>query len=111
MPINLIRISMESKPIAFIFPGQGSQSVGMLRELSEEYPIVSETFEIASQVLGYDLFALTQQGPQSELDQTIHTQPALLAAGVAIWRIWQSQQGARPVIMAGHSLGEYTALV
>ena len=102
---------MVPKQIAFLFPGQGSQSIGMLRDLNDEYSIVQDTFEVASQVLGYDLFALIQNGPSSELDQTIHTQPALLAAGVTIWRIWQEQRGIAPVLMAGHSLGEYTALV
>ncbi len=97
--------------IAFVFPGQGSQSVGMLRELATGHPIIGETFAEASEVLGYDLWALTRQGPEAELDKTQTTQPAMLAAGVALWRAWQHQGGALPAFMAGHSLGEYTALV
>jgi len=96
---------------AFVFPGQGSQSVGMLADLSAAYPIVKQTFEEASQILGYDLWQLTQAGPQDILNQTDKTQPALLAAGVAIWRLWQQQGGTVPVFMAGHSFGEYSALV
>lgn len=97
--------------LAFVFPGQGSQAVGMLGELAQAYPQVGETFAEASGALGYDLWALVQQGPAETLNQTEHTQPAMLAAGVAVWRAWQSRRGAEPVVMAGHSLGEYTALV
>ena len=97
--------------LAFVFPGQGSQSVGMLAELATAYPQVQDTFAQASAVLGYDLWDLTQSGPESELNQTHKTQPAMLAAGVAVWRAWQAQRGTMPVMMAGHSLGEYTALV
>src|SRR5512141_1887937 len=97
--------------LAFVFPGQGSQSVGMLAELASAYPQVTETFDIASTALGYDLWRLVQQGPEGELNQTDKTQPAMLAAGVAVWRVWREQGGADPVVMAGHSLGEYTALV
>ena len=97
--------------IACVFPGQGSQTVGMLAALADAYPEVGETFAIASQALDYDLWQLTQQGPESELNRTDRTQPAMLAAGVAVWRVWQKRQGAQPACLAGHSLGEYTALV
>lgn len=96
---------------AFIFPGQGAQTVGMLAELAQHYPIVQQTFAEASSVLGYDLWQLSQQGPQETLNQTDKTQPALLAASVAVWRIWQQQGGSQPQRMAGHSFGEYSALV
>ncbi|OSN07075.1 ACP S-malonyltransferase [Lonsdalea iberica] len=96
---------------AMVFPGQGSQSVGMLAELAETNPIVKDTFDEASSVLGYDLWELTQQGPAEELNKTWQTQPALLSASVAIWRAWQQQGGKAPALMAGHSLGEYSALV
>jgi len=97
--------------IACVFPGQGSQSVGMLAALAGDYPEVEETFAVASQALDYDLWRLTQQGPDTELNRTDITQPAMLAAGVAVWRIWQRHHGVQPAFMAGHSLGEYTALV
>lgn len=97
--------------IACIFPGQGSQSVGMLADLANGYPVVKETFAAASEALGYDLWTLTQQGPEAELNRTDRTQPAMLAAGVAVWRVWQQRGGPRPAYLAGHSLGEYTALV
>ncbi|GKV76812.1 malonyl CoA-acyl carrier protein transacylase [Pectobacterium carotovorum subsp. carotovorum] len=96
---------------AMVFPGQGSQTVGMLAELAAEYPIVIETFAQASEALGYDLWQLTQQGPAEELNKTWQTQPALLTASVAIWRVWQQQGGKTPALMSGHSLGEYSALV
>lgn len=96
---------------AFVFPGQGSQTLGMLVDLATEYPIVEATFSEASSVLGYDLWQLVQQGPAEELNKTWQTQPALLAASVAIFRVWQQQGGKMPAIMAGHSLGEYSALV
>ncbi|MFP1761681.1 ACP S-malonyltransferase [Lonsdalea quercina] len=96
---------------AMVFPGQGSQSVGMLAELAETNPIVKDTFDEASSVLGYDLWQLTQQGPAEELNKTWQTQPALLSASVSIWRAWQQQGGKAPALMAGHSLGEYSALV
>jgi [acyl-carrier-protein] S-malonyltransferase len=99
------------KNIAFIFPGQGSQSVGMLSQLAQTYPVVKATFDEASTVLDYDLWTLVQSGPEDKLNQTMYTQPALLTASVAIWRIWQTQQGLLPSILAGHSLGEYSALV
>lgn len=97
--------------LAMVFPGQGSQSVGMLADLAQAYPVVEQTFDEASKALGYDLWQLTQQGPAEELNKTWQTQPALLAASVAIWRVWQQQGGEQPALMAGHSLGEYSALV
>jgi [acyl-carrier-protein] S-malonyltransferase len=97
--------------LAIVFPGQGSQSVGMLAALAATEPLVRQTFEEASAVLGYDLWSLCQQGPESELGTTEKTQPAMLAAGVATWRVWLRHGGPMPVAMAGHSLGEYTALV
>jgi len=96
---------------AFVFPGQGSQSVGMLADLNQTYFIVKDTFDEASEILGYDLWKLAQEGPEEQLNQTEKTQPALLASGVAVWRIWQSQINAEPAVMAGHSFGEYSALV
>jgi [acyl-carrier-protein] S-malonyltransferase len=97
--------------LAFVFPGQGSQSLGMLAELAALHPIVRETFAEASEGAGADLWTLSQQGPEGELNRTEFTQPALLAAGIAVWRAWQQQAGAQPARLAGHSLGEYTALV
>ena len=97
--------------LAFVFPGQGSQSIGMLSALAAVEPVVQETFDEASQVLRYDLWSLCQQGPETDLAATERTQPAMLAAGVATWRVWCRHGGPRPVAMAGHSLGEYTALV
>lgn len=96
---------------AFVFPGQGSQSVGMLAELAAAEPLVQETFAEASSVLGYDLWQLCQQGPEDQLGATERTQPAMLTAGVATWRVWRKHGGPLPAAMAGHSLGEYTALV
>ncbi len=100
-----------SSNIAFIYPGQGSQSIGMLKELASEFGLIENTFAKASEALGYDLWDLVQNGSAEQLNQTDITQPALLAAGVAIWRVWGEQDGAEPIAMAGHSLGEYTALV
>jgi [acyl-carrier-protein] S-malonyltransferase len=97
--------------LAFIFPGQGSQHLGMLSELAERYAVVRATFEEASAALGYDLWQLVQEGPAEQLNQTDKTQPALLAASVAVWRVWKELEGARPEWVAGHSLGEYSALV
>ncbi|MGB5261447.1 MAG: ACP S-malonyltransferase [Gammaproteobacteria bacterium] len=99
------------KSLAMVFPGQGSQSVGMLADLAASYPQVGATFAEASEVLQYDLWKLVQEGPEAELNRTDRTQPAMLAAGVSVWRAWQSGNGAMPSVMAGHSLGEYTALV
>src|SRR5688572_27009624 len=96
---------------AFVFPGQGSQSVGMLTQLAAAEPLVQETFAEASEVLGYDLWQLCQQGPEEQLGATERTQPAMLTAGVATWRVWRRHGGALPAAMAGHSLGEYSALV
>ncbi|MBS6436982.1 MULTISPECIES: ACP S-malonyltransferase [Pantoea] len=96
---------------AFVFPGQGSQTVGMLSELAATYPLVEATCREASDALGYDLWQLVSAGPAEELNKTWQTQPALLAASVAIYRVWQQQGGAQPTLMAGHSLGEYSALV
>ena len=100
-----------STKIAFVFPGQGSQSVGMLAELGANHPIVIETFAQASEVLGYDLWQLVQHDEEGQLNQTHITQPALLTASVALWRLWLQQGGLTPSIVAGHSLGEYSALV
>ncbi len=97
--------------LAFVFPGQGSQSPGMLAELGARHPLVQETFAEASQGAGVDLWALCQANPDDELNRTEFTQPALLAAGIAVWRVWKRQGGAAPSMLAGHSLGEYTALV
>ncbi|MGS2716604.1 ACP S-malonyltransferase [Eionea flava] len=97
--------------LAFVFPGQGSQKQGMLAELAMAYPVVQETFAEASDVLGYDLWQLSQEGPQEALNMTERTQPLLLAASVAIWRVWQQEKVEQPALMAGHSLGEWSALV
>ena len=97
--------------LAFVFPGQGSQAVGMLSELASSYLEVKEVFAEASEALSYDLWAMVQNGPEETLNLTHHTQPAMLAAGVAVWRAWRGQGGALPAVMAGHSLGEYSALV
>jgi len=97
--------------LAFVFPGQGSQSVGMLKDLADNFSEVTSTFQEASDALGYDLWSLVQEGPAEKLNSTDVTQPAMLASGVATWRIWQAKNGATPSVMAGHSLGEYTALV
>lgn len=100
-----------SANLSFVFPGQGSQSVGMLSELAAVFPEVKLCFEEASEALGLDLWRMSQEGPDSDLNRTENTQPAMLAAGIAVWRIWQGQGGAMPVVAAGHSLGEYSALV
>lgn len=96
---------------AAVFPGQGSQSTGMLGELAEEFNIIKNTFEEGSEILGRDLWKITNQEDNTELNQTENTQPIMLAAGIAVWRLWQEQSGCQPVGMAGHSLGEYSALV
>ena len=100
-----------SATLAFVFPGQGSQSLGMLAEHGAQQPLIIDTFAEASQALGYDLWALTQQGPEELLNQTDKTQPAILAASIALWRFWLAEGGMRPAFVAGHSLGEYSALV
>ncbi|MDI5892247.1 ACP S-malonyltransferase [Halomonas rhizosphaerae] len=100
-----------TQPLALIFPGQGSQQIGMLRELAERYSVVRTTFEEAADALGYDLWQVVQEGPAEALNATACTQPALLTASVAVWRVWQELEGPRPGAMAGHSLGEYSALV
>jgi [acyl-carrier-protein] S-malonyltransferase len=97
--------------LAFVFPGQGSQALGMLGELAMAHGEVRATFDEASSGAGVDLWALSQQGPEEQLNQTEFTQPALLAAGVAAWRAWVARGGAQPAQFAGHSLGEYAALV
>jgi len=96
---------------AFVFPGQGSQSVGMLAALAQTDPVVQATFAEASAVLGYDLWQLVQEGPKERLDSTECTQPAMLAAGVATWRLWHNRGGGEPALVSGHSLGEFTAFV
>jgi [acyl-carrier-protein] S-malonyltransferase len=96
---------------AFVFPGQGSQSVGMLKELADAYPLIQETYQEASDILNYDCWKLIQEGPEEELNQTEKTQPAILIGSVAVWRVWQQTKAMQPTLMAGHSLGEYSALV
>lgn len=103
--------NQENSQLAFVFPGQGSQSVGMMAGLAERHAEVRDTFVEAADVLGYDLWTLVSQGPSAELNRTECTQPALLAASTALWRLWNAAGGALPVMMAGHSLGEYSALV
>ncbi|WP_304061966.1 ACP S-malonyltransferase [Metallibacterium scheffleri] len=97
--------------LAFVFPGQGSQAVGMLSALAAQHAEIKTVFGEASAAVGHDLWALAQHGPEDQLNRTEHTQPALLAAGIAVWRVWRKLGGALPELMAGHSLGEYTALV
>ena len=97
--------------LAFVFPGQGSQKIGMLSELAEQYSLIKETFDQASDVLGYNMWELIQQGEQEAINLTERTQPILLASSVAIWRLWNEKNGAIPSQMAGHSLGEWSALV
>jgi [acyl-carrier-protein] S-malonyltransferase len=99
-----------SNKVAFVFPGQGSQSVGMLAKLAEFSPVVRATFDAASGVLGYDLWRLCSEGPLEELNETERTQPAMLVAGIATWRLWQEHHGASPAVVRA-SLGEFTALV
>ncbi|HZP66927.1 MAG TPA: ACP S-malonyltransferase [Rudaea sp.] len=103
--------AVNAADLAFVFPGQGSQSLGMLADLAAEFGIVEETFAEASAGAHVDLWALSQNGPEADLNRTENTQPALLAAGVAVWRVWRALGGAVPAVLAGHSLGEYTALV
>lgn len=100
-----------SQSLALVFPGQGSQQLGMLGDLAAEHSIIEQTFNEASDALGFDLWKMVQEGPEADLNTTENTQPALLAASVALWRLWQQQGGATPATVAGHSLGEYSALV
>lgn len=100
-----------SASLAFVFPGQGSQSLGMLAEQGAQHPLILDTFEQASEALDYDLWALTQSGPVELLNQTDKTQPAILTASIALWHVWLAEGGAVPAFVAGHSLGEYSALV
>lgn len=100
-----------SASLAFVFPGQGSQALTMLADHGVQQKLVLDTFGEASEALGYDLWALTQQGPEEQLNQTDKTQPAILTASIALWRLWQAEGGAKPAFVAGHSLGEYSALV
>ncbi|HSG02965.1 MAG TPA: ACP S-malonyltransferase [Marinobacterium sp.] len=100
-----------SQSLAFVFPGQGSQQLGMLGDLAAEHSIIEQTFSEASEALGFDLWQLVQQGPDERLNATENTQPALLASSMALWRLWQQHGGETPAIVAGHSLGEYSALV
>ncbi|MCY7354032.1 MAG: ACP S-malonyltransferase [Lysobacter sp.] len=102
---------MTDPQLAFVFPGQGSQSLGMLAELAQAHASIRDTFAEASEGAGADLWVLSQHGPEEQLNRTEFTQPALLAAGVAVWRAWQLHGGSQPVVLAGHSLGEYSALV
>lgn len=102
---------MTDSTFAFVFPGQGSQSLGMLADIAAAHPSIIDTFAEASAGAGVDLWALAQQGPEAQLGQTEFTQPVLLAASIALWRLWQAQGGAQPAVLSGHSLGEYSALV
>ena len=103
---------IQQQNLAFVFPGQGSQSIGMLDDLAKSYPEVRLTFERASAALQKDLWALVSDSAlESELNQTHNTQPAMLAAGVAVWNVWTQHSSVRPAWLAGHSLGEYSALV
>ena len=97
--------------LGFVFPGQGSQAVGMLKELAEAHPEVGQTFAEASEALDEDLWAIVQNGPAEKLNSTEITQPAMLSVGIAVWRVWQARGGPAPAMLAGHSLGEYSALV
>ena len=102
---------MDTQQLALVFPGQGSQKVGMLAELGESFSIIKNTFAEASDALGYDMWDLIQNGEQAQLNLTETTQPVLLTASVAVWRLWCEQGGLRPSLLAGHSLGEFSALV
>jgi [acyl-carrier-protein] S-malonyltransferase len=102
---------MLEKNIAFVFPGQGSQSVGMLSDVANAYPLIQKNFQLVSDLLGYDLWQLTQHGPQEKLNETVNTQLAVLTADVSLYQLWRQQQGCQPAMTAGHSLGEYAALV
>tara|TARA_B100000035_G_scaffold157839_1_gene134559 strand:+ start:4644 stop:5570 length:927 start_codon:yes stop_codon:yes gene_type:complete len=96
--------------LGILFPGQGSQSIGMLKELKTAYSIVSEIFEEASDVLSCDLWKITKNGPESKINDTEFTQPIMLCSALSVWKIWNDEGGETPIFMAGHSFGEYTAL-
>ncbi|MGK0500862.1 MAG: [acyl-carrier-protein] S-malonyltransferase, partial [Oceanicoccus sp.] len=102
---------MSENTLAFMFPGQGSQKVGMLAEIAAEFDLVKQTFAEASDALGYDMWDMVQNGEQEQLNLTERTQPILLTSSVALWRVWRQQKGPQPVMVAGHSLGEFSALV
>jgi [acyl-carrier-protein] S-malonyltransferase len=102
---------MNNPNLAFVFPGQGSQKIGMLADVAAKHALIQATFAESSEALGYDMWQLIQQGQQEEINLTEKTQPILLTASVALWRLWLQQGGAKPSLMAGHSLGEFTALV
>lgn len=102
---------MTDSTLAFVFPGQGSQKVGMLADIAEKFPVVKDCFSEASEALGYDMWDLVQNGEQEQLNLTEKTQPILLTSSVALWRVWQEKNGPVPAVMAGHSLGEFSALV
>ncbi|WP_339668259.1 ACP S-malonyltransferase [Dasania marina] len=102
---------MSNSSVAFVFPGQGSQKVGMLAGMAAAYPVIQETFAEASEGLGYDIWDMVQNGEQEQLNLTERTQPILLTASVALWRCWQQKSDIKPALMAGHSLGEFSALV
>lgn len=102
---------MNNPNLAFVFPGQGSQKIGMLADVAAKHVLIQATFAESSEALGYDMWQLIQQGQQEEINLTEKTQPILLTASVALWRLWLQQGGAKPSLMAGHSLGEFTALV
>ena len=96
--------------LAFVFPGQGSQSIAMQAELAEQFPEVQACYAEASEELGFDLWQLAQVGPKEKLDETVVTQPVMLSAGVAALLVWQAAGGQPPSLLSGHRLGEYTAL-
>lgn len=102
---------MNPNELAFVFPGQGSQKIGMLADIAAKHSLIEETFAESSEALGYDMWKLIQEGEQEEINLTEKTQPILLTASVALWRLWLQQDGMKPSLMAGHSLGEFTALV
>lgn len=101
---------MSATKLAVVFPGQGSQAVGMLSTLGDDYPLVKQVFAEASEMLGYDLWALAQSGPEEKIKLTQFTQPLMYTSGIALWRLWQSVTDAAPTVIAGHSLGEFCAL-
>jgi len=102
---------MTKSTLAFVFPGQGSQTVGMLADIAKQHSIIQETFSEASEVLGYDVWDLIQNGEQEQLNLTEKTQPLLLTSSVALWRVWSQSGGVMPALLGGHSLGEFSALV